>query len=420
MSTPAANRHSVAAMIALHEAGEGLLIAYGPAPKLSASSGAMEIDTRVPIVEAFDPIEIEYAAIRTHIAIFDQPHRATLVVRGEERRSFLNRMLTQELGTKSGGKGLVPWTTTRSFWLNRKGRIDADLRLIELPDRTLIDVDIHAAERCRAGLDAYIITEDCRIEDVSSQYHRLSLHGPAAAALLAAACTAGSGPAIADIQPGQACAVQIGAAECVIDRQDSLGEIGLELLVPSSDVASVYELLSTPWSARDKNGVTPSTNRARRIGWAAMNIARVESGWPLYYVDFGPDSLPAESGGWTLKDRVSFTKGCYLGQEVVARMHALGHPKQQLVGLRLDDGLATDTPQAITGTPLHSGDSGDAPVVGAITSSVLSPMLGQAAVAFAMIKWASAQPETILYAKMDGRMIRTTVQPSLRHWARGQ
>src|SRR6185369_11554882 len=91
------------------------------------------------------------------------------------------RMLTQEL------KGFSAFQSRSSFWLSRKGRIDADLRLFALPDRVLMDLDVHAVERTVAGLSAYVISEDVMITDQTETMHRLSLHGPAARAVLARA-----------------------------------------------------------------------------------------------------------------------------------------------------------------------------------------------------------------------------------------
>lgn len=384
-------------LIQLHEQGDALLMPYG-----DPAAG-------VAIVGAFDPVEVEYAAIRRHAALFDAPHRATLEVTGSDRVSFLNRMLTQEL------KDLQPFQSRRSFWLSRKGRIDADLTVTALPDRILLEVDTFALERTRDGLAHYIITEDAAVVDRSDATHRLQLHGPAAAALLARLSTPVAGPPIADIAPGQACTVSLTGAEVVVDRADACGEIGLSLLVPADAAHRVYEALSTPWSAKGVNdAAAPSTDLARRVGWHAVNIARVEAGTPLYYLDFGPNSVPAETG--VLRDRVSFKKGCYLGQEIVARMDALGHPKQVLVGLRIDR-PTVESDQAETGTPVLP-DVGDDTPVGAVTSSVVSPMLGQTPIALAIVKWGRHEPGTKLRVAVGASGLGAMVQPGLTFWRR--
>ena len=374
-------------------------------------------------------MEIEYAAIRTHAAVFDMPHRATLLVTGPDRLSFLNRMVTQELSEK-GGYG--PWTARRSFWLNRKGRIDGDLRMLNLPDRVVIDVDVHAAERTLKGLEGYIISEDCRVVDETPAWHRVSVHGPGAAALVAGQAEHLEGAAVADIKTGQVGRVRVAGVEVIGDRGGVGGGIGLRLLMRADGAVAVYAALWDPWAepAGDRRATQASGPRARRIGWHALNMARIEAGSALYLADFGPDSLPHETGVETLNDRVSFKKGCYLGQEVVARMQSLGHPKQRLggVGIALPEGAPNpaagagwglpDLPQAVTGTVVVAADEPTAAVVGAVTSSCMSPMLGQAHVAFAMVKWSAAREGTKVWVQLDDRRLAATVRESLVFWKR--
>lgn len=397
-------------LLDLHRQAGALLAPYGPAAQ---SDGAPLL------VEAFGPVPIEYAAIRTHAAAFDQPHRATLIMTGPDRLSFLNRMVTQELDPqgKEPGAGFAPMTVRRSFWLNRKGRIDADLRLLDTGAETYIDVDIHAAQRTLEGLGNYIITEDCALLDATDRFHRLALHGPASASRLAEA--AGDGT-LAEILPDQVRRATIAGAEVLVDRGDLTGEIGLNLLIPVEHARAVYQRLV---------GDDPARPTVRPIGWHAVNIARIEAGSPLYYVDFGPTSLPHEVGEEVLRDRVSFKKGCYLGQEVVARMQSLGHPKQRLVALRMPGAtgsllpasgpVSTDQAQAITGTPVLPSDAADAQPVGAVTSSCVSPMLGDTPIAFAMVKWANSNPDTDLTLDLGNVRVAARVQPTLKFWSRG-
>lgn len=389
-------------LLPIHAEGDALLAPYGPASPDAAP---------IALVEAFDPIQIEYASIRRHAAVFDAAHRATLAITGPDRLSFLNRMLTQDF------KDLADFQARPSFLLNRKGRIDADLRILALPGRLLADVDAFAAPRARAELDKYLITEDAAITNLTADFHTLSLHGPAAAALLARLSTPIAGAPIADIQPGGVSIIKLAGAEVIVDRRDLTGEIGLDLRIPTAAAGTVYEAISTPWSARTA-AAAPTTDLARRIGWHALNIARIEAGEPIYALDFGPDSLAHECGPDVLHSRVSFKKGCYLGQEIVARMQSLGHPKQKLVGLRFDHppgpGAAEDAQQAITGTPLVEADTPGSTVIGAVTSSCLSPMLSQAPIAIAMVKYAFATPGRRLWAQLDGSRLGATVHEPIR------
>src|SRR4051812_36724439 len=107
---------AVSPLLRWHQQAEAALQTYGPP------------EAGVQVVETFGELELEYAALRKHCVLIDQPQRGTIQVTGADRLAFLNRMVTQEL------KGLAPFQVRRSFWLNRKGRIDADLRIIELGD----------------------------------------------------------------------------------------------------------------------------------------------------------------------------------------------------------------------------------------------------------------------------------------------
>ncbi|QKK08321.1 MAG: hypothetical protein HND58_09090 [Planctomycetota bacterium] len=163
------------------------------------------------LVEAFGPLEIEYAALRKGCVLLDQPHRGTILVRGDDRTEFLNRMLTQEL------KGLDPWHSRQSFWLSRKGRVDADIRVTALPDALHFDLDIHRAAHTAETLGSYLFAEDVTLTDASETHHRLGLHGPTAIMLLAAISTHTDGPPTDSLLPGLACLVRIADHEVLIE-----------------------------------------------------------------------------------------------------------------------------------------------------------------------------------------------------------
>jgi len=370
------------------------------------------------VVESFGPVELEYAALRKGCVLLDQPQRGTIEVTGTDRIDFLNRMLTQEL------KGLEPWQSRRGFWLNRKGRIEADLRLTALPEGERarggavlaplrIDLDVHAAAGMIESLTSYVFTEDVALTDSGESLHRLGLHGPTAAMLLDEVGHPESGPGVAALTEGQACRVVIADRPVLVERWDWLGEPGLELTCAAEDVPSVYEALARAGSAEDALG---RRVRLRPAGWHACNIARIEAGVPLYFLDFGPESLPHETG--VLRDRVSFKKGCYLGQEVVARMESRGHSKHNLVGLRFEEEKNPDLSQAVGGAEVFA-ESDPEKAVGQVTSSSISPMLGGVPVCFASVRTVHAEPGTRLLVEADGLRIAAIVQPGLAFWSRG-
>jgi folate-binding protein YgfZ len=393
----------------LHQQAEASFLPYG------GGSGGVSAQ----VVETFGEIEGEYAAIRKGCVLLDLPQRGTIRVTGKDRMGFLDRMVTQEL------KGLAPFHTRQTFWLNRKGRIDADLRLIELTNEMLVDVDVLSAAGVVKALAEFVFSEEVSFRDESQSMHRLALHGPTALPLLRAVSEHVEGAPLEDFGAWLAAIVKIAGRRVVVDRSDTTGEVGLELLMNVADVSAIYEqFLERGLNGHDHHAPSqaPLTNagyRMRPAGWHAYNIARIEAGTPLFNIDFGPSSLPAETG--ILGERVSYTKGCYLGQEVVARMHSLGHPKQTLVGLRINpttEQLASGHEcQPVSGAALSKPDA-EGEAIGAITSSTRSPMLGDAIIGFAAVKWGSHEAGTELLVRSDAGAVPAVVQAGLRFWGR--
>lgn len=362
-------------------------------------------DRPIAMVESFGEPGREYAALRRSAGLFDEPWRATIEITGSERIAFLERMLTQKL------TDIEPLHWRPSFWLNRKGRIDADIRIIELGDRTLLDLDAHAADHTRTSLEQYLFAEDVALADRSAEFHRLSVHGPRAVELVARLAEPVEGPPLPQLAPRESALIRIAGHRVVADRVDTTGDGGLSLLVPAAGAAEIAEaLLAIEDEGEDDRAAI------RPVGWAAYNIARLEGGTPMHNIDFGSSNLPAETG--VLRDRVHFQKGCYLGQEVVARMDALGHPKQVLVALEFGEAVPRDEQhmpiQPITGSAVLAGET----PVGVITSSTLAPMLGSVPIAFAMVKWAHTQPGTELLVEAEGQTISARVRETLRYWSR--
>jgi tRNA-modifying protein YgfZ len=395
----------------------GVLMHYGPSDMSHACD----------VVAALAPIEFEYATLRKYAALLDQPTRGVLELKGPDRLDFLNRMVTQEL------KDLQPGVCRRSFWLSRKGRIDADMRVLHLEDRTLLDLDVLAVSRACAGLASFIITEDCSIADATSTTHRLSLHGPASARLLALCSQSND---ITSLAQDHALTLTIAGAQVIVLRDDSAGVPGYELFVPATTaVAVTQDLVSKGHDAQRHDAPEraiallqrddpAAAIRLQLIGWHAYNIARMEAGTPLYNIDFGPESLPAETG--VLHDRVSFKKGCYLGQEVVARMHARGQSKQQLVAIKFErrelptqpgnDEHSAYPPVPDPGSAVALEGTADAAgeVIGTITSATPSPQLAMAPIAFAQVRSGFAKAGTIVVAHAEGSVLRGVMQPELR------
>lgn len=404
---------TISPLQAMHEQAEASFLAYGKPDQAAPAA--------IPVVETFGELEAEYAAIRKGCVLIDMPQRGAIAVRGADRKTFLNNMLTQEL------KAQRPFQVRRSFWLNRKGRIEADLRVIMLEDEIIFDLDVLSAARTIETLAAFIIADDVVLDDLTEPRHRLALHGPTALDLLSEVAGPVQGPPLADLGQGQAALIKIADHQVLVDRDDQTGDLGLHLLMQRDAASAVHAQLL---EAGLPNGAGGKRYRLRQAGWHAFNIARIEAGCPIFNLDFSTNNLPAESG--VLSDRVSFTKGCYLGQEVVARMHSLGHAKQRLVGLRLQDTAggaaggagAGSGGQPITGAAVfaqpgaNGADAAAGDAVGAVTSSTRSPMLSDAVLCFAQVKWDAAQTNNRLWVQTDAQLAAAVVQESLVFWTK--
>lgn len=345
---------------------------FGPADE----SGAPTCE----VVAAYAEVELEYAAIRSGCALVDSCERGTIVVRGKDRADFVNRLVTQEI--KKLGEGCV----ARAFLTNRKGRIDADLLIAALPDALVIDVLVHDADAVRDALEKMVFSEDVVVEARTASHARLALAGPRAAAALKALGLAAPRDGV------DAWEVPFGAARAAVLRLDDYGVDGYAISVAREDAPALWLSLTT--------------FGARPAGWFATNTARLEAGTPYFRIDFGPTNLPHESGA--LGSRVSFTKGCYPGQEVVARMEHLGRPKRKLVGLRIEGDLLPVADAQVFAF-VEGGSIGEQ--VGVVTSSGLAPMLGAVPVAFAMLDSSSYAEGTRVLVNAEGSQAPAVVAP---------
>jgi len=363
-----------------------------------------EEGSAVELVETFGNYHAEYAAIRKGVGIFDTPHRAAIRLTGADRIDLLHRFLTNQVQT------LEPGEATRGFLLNNKGRIMADLVVAHRADDTLLLLDAVDAPAVAEEFENLLFTEDVQIQDQSATHSHLALHGPAALKLITTAL-----PDFADA--GKLKHGKLATHDTLVAlRWDTCGSPGVELLLPREELAGRYETLT-----RAVGGIVPDVDAdaagggakrpivGRGIGWLAYNTARIEAGTVLFHVDFGPDCIPQETG--SIDHTVSFTKGCYRGQEVVARVQHLGKPKKQLVGLRFEDDQ-----MPIAGSQVFAPEDPDnleakstGAVIGAVTSSTTSPMRSNHAIALAMIKQGYLQAGTKLLVPAEGEMVVATV-----------
>lgn len=373
---------------------------------------------QLEVAESFGAFEAEYAAMRRHVGVMHLPQRGVIRLSGADVKDYLHNLCTQQIKAMTAGQSV------RAFQLDEKGHIAADLIVHHGEACTWVELDRFDLPWMVDLLDKRLFTEDVVIDPAPYDRALLWLIGPAAVQAL----TAVAGPDAAErvstmaSMPGTHHVIDLPigddrAAHCTAYRWDLGSLLGVRLMVPTGEVAAVYGRLLEAVGHETGGEVDASFGERRRaslrgrpVGWSAFNTVRIEEGVPLYHIDFGPDSLPAEvPGPHGIDAAVSFTKGCYLGQEVVARMKSLGHPKKLLVGLK----PAADVPVQVL--PVAGGqvfEAGDPPkVIGAVTSSAASPLRGQAAVAFAVVRWGRHKPGTAVRVVGEGAMHPAEVTP---------
>jgi len=378
------------------------LIGYGPA------------DAGVVIAEDFGAFELEYAAIRRHVGVLHLPQAGLVNVTGEDRGDFLHRMCTQDVNAMKGGD------TRRAFQLTADGKIVGDLHLHHGDANTWLELDRFDIPPVLELLDARLFAEDVAFEDITDTRETFALLGPAAQQLLIAVAEhtcEGMTPASVGEMPDTTHVLKIGEALVSVCRRDLGAVLGFRLFVHREHAAAVYDALLdaagyVQGEAADADAAQRrrDTLRGRPVGWAAYNTARIEEGLPIFHIDFGPDSQPAELGKETFDAAVSLTKGCYLGQEAVARMHNLSHPKRVLVGLKLHaDHLPVAGTQVFEHDETKRSKAPRGGQVGGVTSSTVSPMLGATAVAFAVMKWGKHREGTMAAVASGGAMVDAEV-----------
>jgi aminomethyltransferase len=372
-----------------------------------------------PIVSTFGEPQAEYAAVRKSAAIFDFPQRGLLELTGKDRLPFLNNLLTNQTYDKATKSGLTPGSAVYAFFLNTKGRIVADMTVLELPDRTLLEMDARMVEPVRQAFDKYLFVEQVKLASRLGALHEFFLTGPSASDALrtlfptapapfkaqgleSLGPTLTSAPDVANLQPMGVMTGEFSSHPITIFRDDICTVPGYIIICPTDAAQAIWTHFTTTTNApAESPDHTDFRFRglARPAGWAVFNTTRIEAGRPLFAIDFDDTILPAETG--LLSRAVSFTKGCYLGQEIVARMHARGQAAKQLVGFRMSENRLP-----FAGAKIYDEKQNE---IGGITSSTVSPILSGACLCLGYVKKPFTPPNTKVFIPAEGQMTPANV-----------
>jgi tRNA-modifying protein YgfZ len=267
-----------------------------------------------------------YEALTAGVALVDRSERGKLALTGPQAKAFLNGQVSNDIEALEPGGGCY------AALLTNKGKMLGDLRVIDTGAELWLDTERVSLQALFDTIRRSTVGWQAELHKRTLQQALLSLVGPRAAEAAGGA-----------VGPEHANRIgEIGGAEVLLVATD----VGVDVVCASEDAAAVRAALDVPEAPE-----------------AAAEVVRVEAGRPRYGIDLDEATIPEEAG---LNDRaVSFTKGCYVGQETVARLHYRGKPNRHLRGLRLSGEVAS-------GTPLQLGER----EVGRLGSSVVSPRHG--------------------------------------------
>lgn len=315
-----------------------------------------------------DPLA-EYAAARDALALIDTNFRAAFALTGPDRARYLNAV------TSGNIRDLKPGESTPGLLLNAQGHILAELLTLALEDRFMVLSHVFARPKTFETLDKFIIMDDATLTDETAQAGTLALEGPKAPEVVREF----TGIDLAELPPGGHAATSLeisgSAIPCRVIRHSLFGFTGAELLL-------ARETLSRAWGGL---GEAVRARGGAAIGYRAVNMLRLEAGIPWFGVDFDEHQIPQEAG--VESTHVSFTKGCYTGQEIVERVRSRGHVNRRLTGLLFS---AANAPES--GTVLATADGTEA---GHVTSAAFSPLAGKV-VGFAYVRREYTQAGTTL------------------------
>lgn len=279
-----------------------------------------------------------YDALREGAALIEAGARGKILAHGDDRVRLLHAMTTNHVEQLKPGEGLY------AFFLSAQGRVLADVNLFKLEEYLLLDTEPETSRKVYDHLDKFIIADDVTLEDATGKLATVSVEGPRAIETLEKRGF-----------PVPSAIYGIGDSDGIfVARVTITGADGAMLFMPRDRKDELAMRLALPVADPE-----------------AVEVVRLEHARPRYGVDFSEANIPQETG---LQRALHFSKGCYIGQEIVERVRARGHVNKVLAALHVQG-------EASRGMKIH----GAGKEVGEVTSAAFSPALGLTA-AFAIIR----------------------------------
>ncbi|HET9846122.1 MAG TPA: aminomethyltransferase family protein [Nitrospira sp.] len=321
----------------------------------------------------------EYRAVREGVGLADLSHRGKLRVTGDDRVKWLQSVISNDILPLQPGQGRY------SSLLTHKGKMLTYFRCYMQPDAVVLEDAGEIGDQTYAALRKFLLYgTKAKLENCHESWGLLLVSGPKATMVVKAAF----GTDLADLQPVNFISAAIGGQTALIIRAEETGEPDVEILIPADGVIAAWERLMEAGAA---HGIRPVGNQAREA-------LRMEAGIAKAGPDLNEEIVPPEAN---LQEKAfSLSKGCYPGQEVVARMDTYGTVRRHLVGLLVKSSVVPPK-----GAKLFTGDR----EIGWISSASMSPAL-QAPIAFGFPLRDFSAVGTVLSVHAEGARYEATVQ----------
>ena len=322
----------------------------------------------------YGSLDREVDAVRRAAGMLDLSDRAKVRVRGADRITFLDGLVTADI------KVLPAHFATYALVLDEVSRVLGDLRIIEEDGASVLDIDASQKDGLLADLRKQIVSDDVTLEDLGLCGH-LEVHGPLAPRTVSAVV----GLDVQGLALDEQASFPLGRRTVGhVGRVSAFGESGYALWAEGDGLEIV-------WDALSRTGVTP-------IGRDAAEVLRIEAGRPRFGADMGPETLAAEVAP---EGSISGTKGCYRGQEVVARAAAIGQMNRRLVGLRIDADVPPSRGDRVTTAGV---------AVGTVTSGCWSPTTGWV-IGLALLRMDKVARGSQIFIDHGGWDLRASLHP---------
>jgi folate-binding protein YgfZ len=300
----------------------------------------------------------EYEILRRQSGALDFCFLGKLRVTGRDRVSYLHNMLTNNIRILAAGTGC------HAALLTRQGLMESDLWVYAFDDELWLECPPCATGRIIATLRKHIVSERVVLDDIGRDWGVISIQGPASARMIESV----SGAKVERLRSLEHLAFERSFRKCIAVHRDRTGSGGYDLWCPQECIADIWHDFNAQGSQK-------------AVGMKALDWARTEAGIPWYGIDMDERTLPLEMG---LDAAISLDKGCYRGQEIIARITYRGRFHRRLAGIAIE----RDSLPARGTEVYHQGAR-----IGAITSASFSPSLGRP-LALAILKTAFSQPGT--------------------------